>query len=74
MANALTTEKLPASTKILYGVAEFGIAMLTASLQFVLLFCQTEVLAVTPGLTGRALLVGILNWKVAYSERKVWKT
>jgi Na+/melibiose symporter-like transporter len=74
MGNTLTIEKLSASTKNLYGVAHFGIAMLTASLQFVLLFFLTDVLAFNPGLTGKALLVGKLNWKVAYSERKVWKT
>jgi GPH family glycoside/pentoside/hexuronide:cation symporter len=62
MADALTTEKLRARTKILYGVADFGIAMLTASLQFFLLFFLTDVLAIDPGLAGTALLVGKLTW------------
>jgi GPH family glycoside/pentoside/hexuronide:cation symporter len=62
MADALTTEKLPARTKILYGVADGGIAMLTASLQFFLLFFLTDVLAINPGLAGTALMVGKLTW------------
>lgn len=62
MADTLTTEKLPARTKVLYGVADFGIAMLTASLQFFLLFFLTDVLAINPGLAGTALLVGKLTW------------
>ena len=62
MADTLTTEKLPARTKILYGVADGGIAMLTASLQFFLLFFLTDVLAIDPGLAGTALLVGKLTW------------
>ena len=48
MADTLTTEKLGARTKVLYGVADFGIAMLTASLQFFLLFFLTDVLAINP--------------------------
>ena len=62
MADTLTTEKLPARTKILYGVADGGIAMLTASLQFFLLFFLTDVLAINPGLAGTALMVGKLTW------------
>ncbi|HLB64166.1 MAG TPA: MFS transporter [Anaerolineales bacterium] len=55
-------ERLSARTKILYGVADCGIAMLTASLQFFLLFFYTDVLAIDPGLAGTALLVGKLTW------------
>jgi GPH family glycoside/pentoside/hexuronide:cation symporter len=62
MADTLTSEKLPARTKILYGVADGGIAMLTASLQFFLLFFLTDVLAINPGLAGTALMVGKLTW------------
>ena len=46
MADTLTVEKLRARSKILYGVADFGIAMLTASLQFFLLFFLTDMLAI----------------------------
>lgn len=62
MTDTLTTEKLPARTKVLYGVADSGIAMLTASLQFFLLFFYTDVLGMDPGLSGTALLVGKLTW------------
>lgn len=54
--------KLSARTKILYGTADSGIAMLTASLQFFLLFFYTDVLGMDPGLVGTALLVGKLTW------------
>lgn len=56
--------KLPAAVKTLYGVADCGIAMLTATLQFFLLFFFTDVLGLDPGLTGTALMVGKLTWDV----------
>jgi GPH family glycoside/pentoside/hexuronide:cation symporter len=59
--NALT-ERLSARSKVLYGVADSGIAMLTASLQFFLLFFYTDVLGFDPALTGLALMVGKLTW------------
>jgi GPH family glycoside/pentoside/hexuronide:cation symporter len=62
MTDTPMTEKLPARTKVLYGVADGGIAMLTASIQFFLLFFYTDVLGMDPGLTGMALLVGKLTW------------
>ena len=62
MKNTPSTEKLPARIKVLYGVADGGIAMLTASLQFFLLFFYTDVLGMDPGLSGMALLVGKLTW------------
>jgi len=62
MTDTPTTEKLAARTKVLYGVADGGIAMLTASIQFFLLFFYTDVLGMDPGLTGTALLVGKLTW------------
>jgi glycoside/pentoside/hexuronide:cation symporter, GPH family len=49
-------------TKLVYGVADGGIAMLTASVQFFLLIFYTDVLGVNPALAGRALLVGKLTW------------
>ena len=56
------TEKLSARVKFFYGVADGGIAMLTASIQFFLLFFYTDVLGINPGLAGTALLVGKLTW------------
>ena len=54
--------KLPAKTKILYGIADLGISMLTASIQFFLLFFYTDIAGIDPGLAGTALLVGKLTW------------
>ena len=58
----MTTEKLTARTKVLYGVADVGIAMLSSSIQFFLLFFYTDVLGLDPGLSGTAILVGKLTW------------
>lgn len=55
-------EKLHLKTKILYGVADLGIALLTASIQFFLLFFYTDIAGIDPGLAGTALLVGKLTW------------
>ena len=54
--------KLPLKTKIAYGVADLGISLLTASIQFFLLFYYTDILGIDPGLAGTALLVGKLTW------------
>lgn len=56
------TEKLTNKTKILYGVADLGISLLTASIQFFLLFYYTDIAGINPGLAGSALLVGKLTW------------
>ncbi len=56
------SEKLSAKTKVLYGVADLGIAMLTASIQFFLLYFLTDIVLVDPGLAGMALLTGKLTW------------
>jgi len=55
-------EKLKLSTKIFYGVADLGISLLTASIQFFLLFYYTDIAGIDPGLAGTALLVGKLTW------------
>jgi len=55
-------QKLPMKTKIAYGVGDLGISLLTASIQFFLLFFYTDILAIDPGLAGTALLVGKLTW------------
>ena len=54
--------KLSLKTKIAYGVADLGISLLTASIQFFLLFYYTDILGIDPGLAGTALLVGKLTW------------
>jgi len=55
-------DKLSAKIKVLYGVADLGVAMLTASIQFFLLYFLTDVVLVDPALAGTALLVGKLTW------------
>ena len=55
-------KKLPMKTKIAYGVADLGISLLTASIQFFLLYYYTDVLYINPGLAGTALLVGKFTW------------
>jgi GPH family glycoside/pentoside/hexuronide:cation symporter len=47
---------------VLYGVADLGISLLTASIQFFLLFFYTDIAGIDPGLAGTALLVGKLTW------------
>jgi GPH family glycoside/pentoside/hexuronide:cation symporter len=55
-------EKLAVKTKVLYGIADLGIALLTASIQFFLLFFYTDIAGIDPALAGTALLVGKLTW------------
>lgn len=55
-------EKLPARVKVCYGIADAGIAMLTASLQFFLLFFYTDIALINASLAGLALMVGKLTW------------
>jgi GPH family glycoside/pentoside/hexuronide:cation symporter len=55
-------EKVSGKTKFLYGIGDWGISMLTASIQFFLLFFLTDVARIDPGLAGSALLVGKLTW------------
>jgi GPH family glycoside/pentoside/hexuronide:cation symporter len=54
--------KLPTRTKVLYGIADLGISLLTAAIQFFLLFFYTDIAGIDPGLAGTALLVGKLTW------------
>ena len=56
------TEKLSAKTKLLYGIADLGISLLTASIQFFLLFYYTDIAGIDPAIAGTALLVGKLTW------------
>ncbi len=54
--------KLANRTKVFYGIADLGISMLTASIQFFLLFFYTDIAGIDPALAGTALLVGKLTW------------
>jgi GPH family glycoside/pentoside/hexuronide:cation symporter len=65
-------EKLSAKVKLLYGVADLGIAMLTASVQFFLLYFLTDVVLVDPAMAGTALLVGKLTWDAVNDPLLGW--
>lgn len=54
--------KLSVMTKMKYGVGDFGMAVVTAMLQFSMLFYYTDVVGVKPGLAGTAMLVGKITW------------
>ena len=54
--------KLSVATKMKYGVGDFGMAVVTAMLQFSMLFYYTDVVGVKPGLAGTAMLVGKITW------------
>ena len=56
------TEKVTTHTKLLYGIADSGIAMLTSIVQFFLLFYYTDVALLDPAMVGTALMVGKLTW------------
>jgi GPH family glycoside/pentoside/hexuronide:cation symporter len=45
-----------------FGIADFGLATLTAAMQFYLLFYYTDVVGISPGIAGSAMLVGKLTW------------
>lgn len=55
-------KKLSVATKMKYGVGDFGMAVVTAMLQFSMLFYYTDVVGVKPGLAGTAMLVGKITW------------
>lgn len=57
-----TTGKLSWGTKFAYGSADLGISLVTASIQFFLLFYYTDILGIDPALAGTALLVAKLTW------------
>jgi GPH family glycoside/pentoside/hexuronide:cation symporter len=54
--------KVRARTKVLYGVADAGIATLVVVMQFYLLFYYTDVALVNAAVAGSALMVGKLTW------------
>lgn len=54
--------KLSVKTKFFYGTADLGISLLTACIQFFLLFFYTDIAGIDPALAGTALLVGKLTW------------
>lgn len=55
-------KKLTAGLKVRYGVGDFGLATMTASLQFYMLLYYTDVVKIDPAIAGTAMLVGKLTW------------
>jgi GPH family glycoside/pentoside/hexuronide:cation symporter len=55
-------QRLTLGTKVRYGLADLGIALITSAMQFFLLFYYTDVAGINPALAGTALLVGKLTW------------
>lgn len=58
-------EKVPTRVKVMYGVGDAGIAMLTSIVQFFLLFYYTDIALMDPALVGTSLMVGKLTWDAA---------
>jgi GPH family glycoside/pentoside/hexuronide:cation symporter len=55
-------QRLTLGTKVRYGLADLGIALITSAMQFFLLFYYTDVAGINPALAGVALMVGKLTW------------
>jgi GPH family glycoside/pentoside/hexuronide:cation symporter len=55
-------QKLSNRTKVSYGLADLGFALITSAMQFFLLFYYTDVAGINPALAGVALLVAKLTW------------
>ena len=53
---------VPTRTKILYGVADSGLATLVVVTQFYLLFYYTDIAMINAAIAGTALMVGKLTW------------
>jgi len=57
-----TDIKLSFSKKLRFGVGDFGMSIIIASLQFYMLFYYTDVVGINPAIAGSAMLVGKLTW------------
>lgn len=58
----MSNKKLSVWTKLKYGVGDFGMAVVTAMLQFSMLYYYTNVVGVNSALAGTAMLVGKITW------------
>lgn len=58
----MSNAKLSVWTKLKYGVGDFGMAVVTAMLQFSMLYYYTDVVGVNAALAGTAMLVGKITW------------
>jgi len=58
----ITEVKLSRSKKIRFGIGDLGMSIITACLQFYMLFYYTDVVGIDPAIAGSAMLVGKLTW------------
>lgn len=54
--------RIPGRTKLLYGVADVGLALQQSAVQFFLLYYYTDIAGINPALAGTAMLVSKLSW------------
>ena len=54
--------KIPGGTKILYGIADVGLALEQSVVQFFLLFYFTDIAKINPAIAATALMVSKLTW------------
>jgi GPH family glycoside/pentoside/hexuronide:cation symporter len=57
-----TDIKLSLGKKLRFGVGDFGMSIIIASIQFYMLFYYTDVVKIDPAIAGTAMLVGKLTW------------
>jgi GPH family glycoside/pentoside/hexuronide:cation symporter len=57
-----TSVKLSFGNKLRFGVGDFGSSVITAVIQFYMLFYYTDVVGINPALAGTAMLIGKLTW------------
>ncbi|HOW38225.1 MAG TPA: glycoside-pentoside-hexuronide (GPH):cation symporter [Candidatus Izemoplasmatales bacterium] len=57
-----TDIKLSFGKKLRFGVGDFGMSVIIASIQFYMLFYYTDVVKIDPAIAGTAMLVGKLTW------------
>jgi GPH family glycoside/pentoside/hexuronide:cation symporter len=58
------SKKLSGLVKLEFGVADFGLSMLTAALQFYMVIYYTDVVKINPAIVGTAILAGKLTWNM----------
>ena len=58
----MNQKKLSMGAKLKFGIGDFGCSVITALIQFYMLFYYTDVVGINPGLAGTAMLVGKLTW------------
>ncbi len=62
MTDIVKFNRVTTGTKILYGIADLGIAIQQSAVQFFLLFYYTDIAKINPAVAGTAMLVCNLTW------------